>query len=121
MFPKTMDEMKAEAENEQLQKEEMPEVLETDDHTTHIYTHMMVTPKTWATWFHIDWHQKLLAEQKKKEMQAQEQALNDSMGATEGSSPSSKPQIGAEKKNPISAASSLKSEIMSDNQSKING
>lgn len=112
MFPKTLDEIKAEGENEQLQKEEMPEVAETDDHTTHIYTHMMVMPKTWATWFHIDWHQKLLAEQKKKEMLAQEQAMSDNIMSNEKGKTTS---VGADKKSPLSAASSLKSEINSDN------
>lgn len=66
MFPKTLDEIQAEAENEQIQKGSMPEVKETDEHTTHIYTHMMVMPKSWELWFHIDWHQKLLAEQKQQ-------------------------------------------------------
>jgi hypothetical protein len=42
MFPKTLDEIKAEAENDQLKEGIMPDVLETDEHTTHIYTHMMV-------------------------------------------------------------------------------
>ena len=110
MLPKSLDEMKAEGENEQLKENLMPDVLETDDHTTHIYIHMMVQPKTWATWFHLDWHQKLLAEQKKQEMIMQQQAINDSMGAIE----SGKPKIGAEKKSPLQAASPLKTEIQSD-------
>jgi len=125
MFPKTMDELKAEAENEQLKAEVMPEVLDTDDHVTHIYTHMMVMPKTWEMWFHIDWHRKLLAEQKKNEMIAQQNAINDSMSAIEGGkpkvSPNAKPQVGAEKKSPLGAAASLRSEVISDNQSNLNG
>lgn len=64
MFPKTLDEIKAEDENEQLADDSMPEVQEGDDHTTHIYTHMMVMPKTWALWMHIAWHEELLAKQK---------------------------------------------------------
>lgn len=111
MFPKTLDEIKAEAENDQLRDGSMPDVLDTDDHTTHIYTHMMVTPKTWETWFHIDWHQKLLAEQKKQELLAQQQAINDSMGAIEKGTP----QIGKEKQNPMAAASPLKTEINKNN------
>ena len=113
MFPKTLDEMKAEGENEQLKEGIMPDVAETDDHTTHIYTHMMVQPKTWAVWFHLDWHQKLLAEQKK----AEQEALQAEMGANmESTKTSSKPKIGAEKKSPQSAASPLKTEITSDIQ-----
>jgi len=52
MYPKTIDELKAEAENEQLAQEQFVEALPTDNHTTHIYTHMMLQPKTWAMWFH---------------------------------------------------------------------
>lgn len=114
MFPDTLDEMKAEGENEQLKEDIMPEVAETDDHTTHIYTHMMVQPKTWATWLHLDWHQRLLAEQKKQEQLAQQQAINDSMGAIE----QGKPQVSKDKKNPLQAASPLKTETVSDNKKK---
>lgn len=110
MLPKSLDEMKAEGENEQLKENLMPDVLETDDHTTHIYIHMMLQPKTWATWFHLDWHQKLLAEQRKQEMIMQQNAINDSMGAIEGG----KPKIGAEKKSPLASASPLKTEMQSD-------
>lgn len=67
MLPKTIDEMKAEGENEQLAKDTMPPVSETDNHTTHIYTHHMVEPKTWATWNHIAWHEELLDKQKKQQ------------------------------------------------------
>lgn len=110
MFPDTLDEMKAEGENMQLQENMLPEVAETDDHTTHIYMHMMSQPKTHATWVHIDWHQKLLAEQKKREMEALQMEMSGNMGAT-----ASKPKFGAEKKSPQSAASPLKTEMVSDN------
>jgi hypothetical protein len=73
IFPKTIQEMKAEGENEQLAKDKMPDVLPTDDHETHIYIHNMVEPKTWATWVHITWHEKLLEQQKQ---QAPQQAPN---------------------------------------------
>lgn len=83
MYPKTLDEMNAEGENEQLAKEEMPNVKETDNHTTHIYTHHMVQPKTWATWMHIAWHEELLDKQK-KDQQGQggqgEQKVSESIG-----------------------------------------
>ena len=107
MYPKTIDEIKADAENEQLANKQLPEVLETDDHTTHIYIHRMLNPKTWEMWFHLDWHEKLLAEQKKQEMLAQQEMQSGNMA-------SSKPQ-GKEKSNPRSAASPLKTEITSNN------
>lgn len=69
MFPPTMDEMKAEGENEQLMINKMPDVAETDNHTTHIYMHSMVQPKTWAVWTHIAWHEELLAQQKAQQQQ----------------------------------------------------
>lgn len=111
MLPKTLDEMKAEGENEELKENLMPDVSETDDHETHIYTHQMVQPKTNAVWFHIDAHEKMLAEQKKEEMMARQMAVDDSMKAIE----SGKPKVGAQKKSPIEAASPLKTETVSDN------
>ena len=120
IFPKTLDEIKAEEENEQLKEEKLPKVLETDDHTTHIYIHQMLQPKTKSLWFHIGWHEELLAQQKKQEMQQQQmqqkQAIDQSMGAIE----QGKPQIGAEKKNPLEAANPLKTEIKSNNNNSIN-
>lgn len=102
MFPKTIDEMTAEAQNEMLKEDKMPQVLETDNHTTHIYTHYMVQPKTWATWLHIAEHQEALAKQK----QMEQQAMLESQG-TEGTSTN----VGAEKRSPMAAASPLKTEI----------
>lgn len=107
MYPKTIDEIKAESENEQLANGQMPDVLDTDDHTTHIYTHRMLNPKTWELWLHLDWHEKLLAEQKKQEMLAQQEMASASVGP--------KPKVGAEKSNSKAAASPLKTEITSNN------
>ncbi len=112
MYPKTLDELKATSENEQLAKEIMPDVSETDDHLTHIYTHRMLNPKTWEAWFHIDWHEKLLAEQKKQQMAAQQQAMTDNI--TPQGSKVGQPGVGAEKQNPIAQASPLKTEITSN-------
>jgi hypothetical protein len=109
MLPKTLDEIDAEGENELLSKGTMPDVLETDEHTTHLYTHMMVQPKTWQTWVHIDWHEKLLAEQKKQQMITQQQEM--------GGMIDKKPKVGAERSNPISQASPLKTEIKRNNKS----
>ena len=102
MLPKTIDELKAEAENEQLSKNDMPDVAETDNHTTHIYMHRMVQPKTWATWYHSDWHEKLLAKQKAQEMQMQEM---------QSSSLGGKGKVGKEKQSPLLQTSPLATEI----------
>lgn len=104
MLPKTIDEMKAEAENEQLSKNEMPDVLPTDNHTTHIYIHQMVQPKTWATWYHISWHEEELAKQKAQEQMMMQQEIQQQ-------SLDGKGKVGAEKQNPISQASPLATEL----------
>lgn len=91
MLPKTIDEIRAEGENEQLTEDKMPDVSPTDNHTTHIYTHMMVQPKTKATWFHIEWHQELLAQQKAQE-QAQAQMQAQQAGPAQ---PGQQPAAGA--------------------------
>lgn len=106
MFPKDLEEMKAEEQNEMLKKEELPPVLETDNHVTHIYTHMMVQPKTWAAWVHIQEHEDALAKQKAQEMlMAQQEAQGAMPGQT---------QVGSERSSPQGAASPLKSEIKED-------
>jgi hypothetical protein len=116
LFPKTLDEIKAEEENERLKEDDMPDVLETDDHSTHIYSHYMVMPKTWATWNHIEWHKSELAKQKQQEMMAQQQAINESMGAIEAGSP----KVGVDKSNPLSAAAPLKTEMGANNSNSNN-
>jgi hypothetical protein len=104
MLPKTIDEMKAESENEQLKENELVDVVDTDNHTTHIYMHMMVQPKTWAVWYHIKWHEELLAEQKKQEQMMMQQEM-------QGSSLGGKGKVGTEKQSPMAAASPLKTEM----------
>ena len=103
MYPKTLEEMKAEGENEMLAADKLPEVLPTDDHTTHIYMHRMVQPKTWATWFHLAEHEEFLAKQKEQEQQMMEQEL--ASGSPGGIS------VGAERKSPMAQASPLKTEM----------
>ena len=107
MLPKTIDELKAEAENEQLSKNDMPDVAETDNHTTHIYMHRMVQPKTWATWYHLDWHEKLLAKQKAQEMQMQEMQMQEMQSSSLGG----KGKVGKEKQSPLLQTSPLATEI----------
>lgn len=105
MFPKTLDEMKAEDENEQLKQDITVPAAETDNHTTHIYVHHMVQPKTWALWGHIKEHEEMLDKQKQQEQQMMQQQM-EAQTVEAG-----KPQVGAEKKSPMGAASPLKAEI----------
>ncbi len=101
MMPKTIDEMKAEDENEQLKRDILPPVAETDDHQTHLYIHRMVMPKTWATWMHITEHEEML-DQQKQQAQAEAASAEEMPGQT---------KVGAEKRSPMAAASPLKTEI----------
>jgi hypothetical protein len=127
MLPKTIDELKAENENEQLVKDTMPQALPTDNHTTHIYTHNMIPPgkRTWAMWFHIAEHEKMLADQKAQEMQAQQMQMMQGQGQQTGSpngspsgqSPPNSIKIGTQMKSPIAAASPLKTAINNQPQS----
>lgn len=108
MLPDTIDEIKANEENEQLKKDEYVAIAETDNHTNHIYTHNMVQPKTWATWFHLQEHEKALAEQKQQEMDMMKaQAQQASVQMNEAAqSPSSQSDNG--NRSPLAAASPLK-------------
>lgn len=114
MIPDTIDEIKAEEENDSLSRNELPQVADTDDHLQHLYMHQMAK-KTWATWTHIAWHEELLAEQKKQEMAAQQQALQQQPAAATPQQPSApQPQVGEAKKSPLQAASSLRNETLSN-------
>ena len=110
MYPKTIDEIKAEAENEQLARNELVEALSTDNHTTHIYTHMMLQPKTWAVWFHLKMHEDMLAEQKAMEMQAMAMQMQ-AQPLDKAGQGMQKMNMGVEKRSPIAAASPLKTEF----------
>lgn len=120
MYPKTLDEIKATDENMQLVEDQMPEVLPTDNHITHIYTHNMIPPgkRTWSMWFHITAHEQALAEQKQQEMMAQQMALQQEMGAGQTEKQPGKINVGAEKRSPIAAASPIKTEFNPNNSIK---
>lgn len=107
MLPKTIDEMKAEAENEQLKDGQLVRAAETDNHETHIYTHHMTVPKTWALWFHLHEHEEMLAEQK-SDMMAQQQLAGEAPVA--GQLPGQM-QVTNEEKSPVEAATPLKQGI----------
>jgi hypothetical protein len=104
MLPDSLDEIQAEAENEILAKDEYIDAKESDNHTTHIYTHRMVQPKTNAVWIHIAEHEEMLARQK-------QQAIMEG-GVQEQVEPQ-KPQVNQERRDPVAAASPLKTETQS--------
>lgn len=108
MFPDSLEELKAHEQNEMLKRDELPPVLDTDDHLTHIYIHRMMQTdegeSTWAKWLHIAEHEEALA---KQQAQAMMMETADTQGAM-GQQPQSK--MGAEKNSPMGAAAPLKAE-----------
>lgn len=103
VYPDTPEEMKAEEQNEMLKNDQMPEVLETDDHMTHLYIHRMVQPKTWATWFHIREHEEALAKQQAMQMQQEQMVQSEQTGSAA--------PMGKERGSPMGATAPLKQEI----------
>lgn len=108
IYPKTLDEISAEEENEELKQDKLPQVKETDDHQTHIYIHRSSMPKSWGTWVHVGWHEEMLAQQKAQEMQAQQMQM---MGGQPEMGQSPAPGQ-APKNSPLEAASPLKKETL---------
>lgn len=104
LIPKTLDEIKAENENDQIIENKMPQVADTDNHQEHIAVHMMAK-NTWAKWVHISWHEELLGQQKQQEKQQMQQQGQEQQDAKN-------PQVGKDKKDPQSAASPLKQETV---------
>lgn len=120
MFPKTIDEIKAEGENEILTENDLPQVKDTDNHQQHLVVHQMAK-KTWATWVHMAWHEELLAQQIKMQQMAEQMQAMTPMGEQSGVAQNAlgqsatmasakQPQPGAQKKNPMQAAAPLQQE-----------
>lgn len=103
LFPASIDEIKAESENDMLAIDQLAPVADTDNHQQHILVHMMAK-KTWATWVHMAWHEELLAMQKKQQMDAENPDQQKPKDAQ-------KPEVGKDKKDPQSTASPLKQEM----------
>lgn len=113
LFPDSIDELKAQDENERINANELPQVAPTDNHEQHLMIHRMAK-NTWAKWIHIQWHEEMLSLQKQQEMmQATAQQAPQS-----GSLPPEpvQPQVGVAKQNPKEAASSLRQETLSSIQ-----
>jgi hypothetical protein len=130
MFPKTVDEIKAEEENEVLAKNEMAPVSDTDNHQQHLIVHQMAK-KTMATWVHMAWHEELLAQQKKMQqiqattpMGEQQGVAKVGLGGAPGQSATmasaKQPAPGAQKKNPMQAAAPLQQETANTPQKQTN-
>lgn len=104
MIPDSLDEIKANDENDMLADGNMVDVGEGDNHSQHIYIHYMAK-KTWETWAHIMWHEELLSMQQKKEKE-QAQQKDEKGGQDKGGGSTIKPK--EKEKSPLEAASPLK-------------
>jgi hypothetical protein len=119
MLPDTIDEQQAEKENEILAKDKYAKVLPTDDHTTHLYTHQKMFPKTLASIFHMAEHRDFLAKQKQAEAQAieaEQQQIQQQTQQTQG--PANKQvreRTSKDRRNPQSNATPLKQEVQTNN------
>ena len=92
VVPKSIDEIKAEQENDILELDKTAPIDMSDDDETHLYTHYMAK-KTAATWAHIMTHEisfarkKQQAEQQQQQQQKGKQLKNNTEGNAEGAVP----------------------------------
>jgi hypothetical protein len=114
LFPDSIDEIKAEEENEALNEDKFTRVDPMDNDEQHLLMHYMAK-NTWAKWIHIDWHEKQLAQKKQQEQQmAQQQAMGPEQGGGELPPEPTEPQVGVAKGNPREAAASLRQETLTN-------
>lgn len=106
LFPDSIDELKAQDENEILNEGGMPPVSPTDNHEQHLMIHRMAK-NTWGKWLHIDWHEKMLSEQKQQTMAQQQMQPDTQQGLP---AEPTQPQVGVAGQSPMQAASSLRQE-----------
>lgn len=109
LFPDSIDELKAQDENEIINSGTMPQVAPTDNHEQHLMVHRMAK-NTWAKWIHIQWHEEMLSMQKQQMMQQQQMQMQQ--GVADGAVPPEpqEPQVGVAGQNPLQAAASLRQE-----------
>ena len=118
MIPDTLDEIQATKENEILKDDKYARVLPTDDHTTHLYTHQQLFPKTLASIFHMAEHRDFLAKQKQQEQimaQQQMQAqMEEQMAQPQKNSISQR--TSPERRSPSGAAVPLREEVVTNTE-----
>jgi hypothetical protein len=79
-----------------------------------------MSQNTWGKWIHIQWHEELLSMQKKQQMVQQqmgaggEQQQGGMGGGMQTPEEPMEPQVGVAKQNPREAASSLRTEAVSN-------
>lgn len=114
LLPDSIDEIKAEQENESLDRNELRDVLPTDNHEQHLAVHAQGA-NTWAKFIHMQWHEELLSEQRKQEQEMQMMAMQPgSPGADKMKLPDEpkEPKVGVTEQSPLSAAASLRDKTL---------
>lgn len=107
LFPDSIDELKAQDENEIINEGSMPQVAPTDNHEQHLMVHRM-SKNTWAKWIHIQWHEEMLSMQK-QQMMAQQQMQQGMEQGQQGLPPEPmQPEVGVANQSPLGAAASLR-------------
>lgn len=111
LFPDTIDEIKAQDENEIMNAGSLPQVSPTDNHEQHLMIHRMAK-NGWEKWVHIAQHEEMLSMQKQQMMT--QQSMQMQQGAEQGQQgvppEPTEPQVGVAKQNPLQAAASLRQE-----------
>jgi hypothetical protein len=116
LIPDSIDEIKANEENEALGENSLPKVLPTDNHEQHLAIHAM-SKNSWAKWIHMQWHEEALSMQKQQQMLQQQQMAQEGQPQGGNVPPEPvQPQVGVAKQNPREAASSLRQETLSNIQ-----
>lgn len=111
LFPKSIDEIKAEEENEALNNNDLAKVAPTDNDEQHLPIHYMAK-NTWAKWIHIAWHEEQLSQKTQQQMQMAQQQLMGEQGEQGVPPEPQQPEVGVAKQNPLEAASSLRQETL---------
>lgn len=120
LLPDTLDEIKAEQENELLDALKLAPVSPEENHEQHLAVHAQAK-NTWAKFIHMQWHEELLSEQRKQEMQMQQQQMQGGPGVPpEPEKPSTGIAGGTKGQSPLSAASSLREKTLQDVGAKQN-
>ena len=117
LLPDSLDELKAEEENEALIQDKLSEVSPADNHEQHLAVHAQAK-NTWAKFLHMQWHEELLSQQKMQQMQQMQmqgmegqQQMQPGVGAGVPKEPP-EPQVGVAGQSPLGAASSLRKETL---------
>lgn len=111
MFPDSLDELKAQDENEQMNNGTLPPVMPTDNHEQHLAVHRMAS-NSWEKWTHIMWHEELLSQQKQQQMNMMQQPMQPGQPQGQASQPGNGPP--SQDQSPLGAAASLRNQTMSD-------